>query len=206
MPELSIAVYIVYHLFIISFQSLFAGIYSSAIYILISRIDKYKLVVPLIALLIALTETGLSYAYINLNPHLVIEIFGIAQPFLIGTLIASAIITPLLFFEKYWTKRQRITVIILASFIVLPLLFNVIYGTVMGRRSIASIGLSMIGYPEDFIMDGLIAILECKELLFFSTLAIYTHICVLSTILYLLFSLIRFRKRQESPSSFTMNQ
>ncbi len=64
--------------------------------------------------------------------------------------------------------------IIFASLIVLPLLFNVIYGTGMGRRSIASIGiasigLSMIGYPKDYVMDGLIAILEYKELLFFST-------------------------------------
>ncbi len=85
--ELSTAVYIVYRLLVILFQSLLAGIYSSAVYILISR-TGYKLVVPpLIALLIALIEVGFSYAYINalLNPHLVTEIFSIAQLFLIGT-------------------------------------------------------------------------------------------------------------------------
>jgi hypothetical protein len=129
---------------------------------------------------------GFAYTYINglLNPHLVIEIFSIAQPFPIGSLIASAIITPLLFLEKYWTKKQRITVIILASVIVLPLLFNVIYGTIMGRRSMASIGLSMIGYPENSVIDGLIAVLECKELLFFSTLTIYTHISIIWNFLF----------------------
>ncbi len=169
-------IYFVFLIFVI--PSLIVTLYALLIYKMISRIESRLriLIPPAIALLLAIAFPAIAGIFQPFDPNsIAIKLLGYVFTFVYGTIIASAIITPIFIFESRTTSRQR-TYMILAFSVILAIVFMRAFAMVMGTPS-PSVGLlGLIDYRS---------ILSSKiPFHFISTMLPYIEITCISAIFY----------------------
>jgi hypothetical protein len=159
--------------------SLIVALYALLIYKMISRIERRLriLIPPVMALSVAIAFTAIAGIFQPFDPNsITIKLFGYVFAFVYGTVIASAIITPIFVFENRTSYGQR-RYMILSFSAVLAVMFMKGFASVMGMPS-HSVGLlGIIDYRS---------LLSLGKPLFhlFSVLIPYIEIAFVSALFY----------------------
>ncbi len=134
--------FIYFAVLIFMIPSLIISVYALLIYRIISKMDvKVRVLIPpIIASVVAIAIPAITTIFQPFDlDSIAIKLFGYIFTFVYGTVIASAIITPIFIFESRTTSRQR-TYMILAFSVILAIIFMRAFAMVMGTPS-PSVGL-----------------------------------------------------------------